>query len=57
LAEDAIRLEVGVRDSEVVVVDIYGDLLAEDHGAELAEGLCYGEKFLFGGCILALGGI
>ena len=43
--------------SEAAVVVIDGDLLNEEHGAELAEGLCYGEKFLFGGCIVVLGRI
>ena len=57
LAEDAVGLEIGVREGEVAVVGMDGDMLAKEHGSELAEGLCDGEEFLFGGSIAALDGI
>ena len=55
MAEDADRLEVSVRVDYVAMIGAYGDLLEKEHGAELAESFGYGEKFLLGGRVAALG--
>ena len=54
---DSVRLEVSVGVGEVAVVGVYGDMLAEEHGVELADIFSYSKKFILGSHVAALGGI